>query len=639
MLCAGLSAFLSLLPVLYQQAVSRPAMGPQSQPSSSAPAATQPLKDNLGLIPLPAELEFGTGDFPITAQTTVYTKAGDPDGVTASAYLGALLEATTGHFIKLREYTPTGPVQFPVQSILISLLPASGPVNPEAYEIQASAHAIAIHAARPPGLFCALQTVRQLLRQRPDGNWVIPALRIKDRPAYPWRGMLLDCGRHFMSKEFILRYIDLLALHKLNVLHWHLTEDQGWRLEIKKYPKLTEIGAWRGTGAARYGGYYTQEDVREIVNYAASRHVRVVPEIELPGHCRAALASYPELSCTGGPFDVATTWGVFEDVYCAGNEQTFAFLEDVLTEVIELFPSEFIHIGGDEVPRTRWRACPKCQARLRAEGLAGEDELQSYFIRRIERFLNSRGRQLVGWDEIMDGGLPPKAIVQAWRGADAALRAARAGYEVISSPTSHCYLDYPQAPDPTAPTSTGYIDLRKIYSFDAAPPGLTPEERAYIIGGEGNIWTERAPQERVDRQVFPRLCALAEVLWTPPERRNWEDFQGRLRYHYRRLDALGVMYYVPPPALATPELTFEDAVAVSFVRPLEGARIHYTLDGSEPTSASPQYTEPFTITETKLVKARLILPTGNASDVAEFQFHKSAARERPAEAQRAPGAH
>jgi hexosaminidase len=367
--------------------------------------------------------------------------------------------------------------------------------------------------------------------------------------------MLLDCGRHFMTKDFVKRYIDLLAYHKLNVLHWHLTEDQGWRIEIKKYPKLTEIGAWRQAtrddeqprdAAGRYGGFYTQDDIREIVAYAKSRFVTIVPEIEMPGHCQAALASYPELSCTGGPFQVGTEWGVYDDVYCAGNDHTFEFLQDVLTEVLDLFSSQFIHIGGDEVPKTRWKACPKCQARIKAEGLKDEAELQSYFVRRIERFLASKGRRLVGWDEILEGGLAPNATVQSWRGMGGAIAAATAGHDVVSSPTSHCYLDYPQFPVVSTQPVT-VITLDKIYSFEPTPAELNAEQAKHILGAEGNMWTERAPQDRVDYLVFPRLCALAEVTWSPKELRNWDDFATRMKAHYQRLDALGVRYAKPPP--------------------------------------------------------------------------------------------
>jgi hexosaminidase len=423
----------------------------------------------------------------------------------------------------------------------------------EGYELTVAPTSVVLRAPQAQGLFYGVQTFRQLLppeAERPARNrtkvaktWRIPCTRIIDQPRYPWRGMLLDCCRHFMAKDFVKRYIDLLAYHKMNVLHWHLTEDQGWRIEIKRYPRLTAIGAWRGEGDERHGGFYTQEDIRDIVAYARSRHVTIVPEIEMPGHSVAALAAYPELSCTGGPFKVSTRWGVHEDVYCAGNERTFEFLEGVLSEVIDLFPSEFIHVGGDECPKQRWKACAKCQARMKAEGLRDEGELQSYFIRRIDKFLTGKGRRLVGWDEILEGGLAPNATVQSWRGMSGAVAAAKAGHDVISSPTSHCYLDYAQSREPGEPTWMGFIDLKTAYSFEPTPPQLDPEQARHVLGAEGNMWTEHAPQERVDHQVFPRLCALAEVTWSPAQRRDWKGFQERMKTHYRRLDALGVHYF------------------------------------------------------------------------------------------------
>ncbi|MEW6252413.1 MAG: beta-N-acetylhexosaminidase [Planctomycetota bacterium] len=485
----------------------------------------------------------------------------------------------------------------------------------EAYELTVTPEHVRLAAARPAGLFYGIQTLRQLMppdAEAREGTPVrsLPCVRVVDHPRYRWRGSLLDCGRHFMPKDFIKRYIDLLAYHKLNVLHWHLTEDQGWRIEIKRFPQLTEIGAWRditrdselptaavapaaqpdicdqpaaqitapaaagqSAGAAgsdrtvgrgtqeaappipqklpttqpgRYGGFYTQDDIREIVAYAASRYITVVPEIELPGHSRAALAAYPELSCTGGSFTVGTEWGVYDDVYCAGNDRTFEFLEGVLTEVLDLFPSEYIHIGGDECPKVRWQVCSNCQARIKAEGLKDEHELQSYVIRRIEKFLSSRGRRLVGWDEILEGGLAPNATVQSWRGMQGALAAATAGHDVISSPTSHCYLDYAQVQTPGEPTRMGFLPLERVYEFEPTPRELTPEQARHVLGLEGNMWTEHAPPARVDWQVFPRLCALAEVAWSPKQARNWPDFSTRLNAHCQRLAALGVRYFIPP---------------------------------------------------------------------------------------------
>lgn len=380
-------------------------------------------------------------------------------------------------------------------------------------------------------LLNGIQSLRQLLLINESKS--IRALEITDSPSFEWRGLLLDCSRHFMEKDFVKRYIDLLALYKMNVLHWHLTEDQGWRIEIDKYPKLTEIGAWRDDGkGGKYGGFYSKEDIREIVAYASARGITVVPEIELPGHSQAALAAYPEYSCTGGPFNVETEWGVFKEIYCAGNDSTFVFLEDILTEVIDLFPSEYIHIGGDEVPKYRWEHCTKCQRRIAEEGLHDEHELQSYFISRIGNFLKSKGKKMIGWDEILEGGLPSGATVQSWRGFDGASAAARAGHNAIVSPTSHAYFDY----------GLNDIDLKKVYEFNPIPDGLDEEEQKRILGGECNMWSERAPQSKVDSKDFPRLIAMSEVLWSGSEQKDFDEFRARLSPHYSMLDKLGVNY-------------------------------------------------------------------------------------------------
>ncbi len=402
----------------------------------------------------------------------------------------------------------------------------------EAYTINSDHEKITITGGSEKALMHAFQTLRQILITQNE-TFKIPAFQLHDSPRFQWRGMLLDCARHFMDKDFIKRYIDLLALYKMNTLHWHLTEDQGWRIEIKKYPKLTEIGAWRDDGkGGKYGGFYTQVDIKEIVAYATARGVKVVPEIELPGHSQAALAAYPQFSCTGGPFEVETEWGVFKDIYCAGNDSTFIFLKDVLTEVIELFPSEYIHIGGDEAPKYRWEHCEKCQRRIKEEGLHDEHELQSYFINRVGKFLESNGKKMIGWDEILEGGLPEGAIVQSWRGFGGAVEAAKHGHKAILSPTSHAYFDY----------GLNDIDMKKVYGFDPIPGGLTQSEEQLIIGGECNMWSERAPQQKVDSKVFPRLMAMSEVLWSDTTGRDYAEFRDRVNYQYKVLDKLDVNY-------------------------------------------------------------------------------------------------
>ena len=474
------------------------------------------------------------------------------------------------------------------ESTTIALL-YEGAFSDEEYILDISEDTIAISATTSEGIIRGIQTLRQLLPLQKKSAY-IPALSIHDYPRFSWRGMLLDCSRHFMEKDFVKRYIDLLALHKMNVLHWHLTEDQGWRIEIEQYPKLTEIGAWRTQkDGSIYGGFYTKEDIREIVAYAKERHITVVPEIELPGHSLAALASYPQLSCTGGPFEVENDWGVFKDIYCAGNDSVFMFLENVLDEVLELFPSKYIHIGGDEAPKYRWDNCNKCKARMRNEGLDDSHQLQSYFITRIERYLNSKGRQIIGWDEILEGGLAPSATVQSWRGMDGGIAAAKSGHYAIMSPTSHAYFDY----------DLDAIDLQKVYSFEPIPSVLSEEEAQFILGGECNMWSERAPQDLVDSKVFPRLLAMSEVLWTTAPK-DYPTFYKKVQKHYDILDAFGVDYgYESVPITshceykngqfeyrlfsATPDITLE-----------------YRLDNSDWKS----YSESFFVSHSVLVEAR-----------------------------------
>jgi hexosaminidase len=408
----------------------------------------------------------------------------------------------------------------------------------ETYRLSAKESGVWIEAHGTPGLFYGLQTFLQMIpsERRLDDGIMITGVEIDDRPRFTWRGMHLDVSRHFMPVDFIRKFIDLLAHHKMNVFHWHLTDDQGWRLEIKRYPRLTDVAAWRSeTGGNRYGGFYTQDDIRNIVAYARRHFVTIVPEIEMPGHARAVLAAYPHLSCTGGPFEVATTWGIFDDVFCAGNDKTFQFLENVLTE--------FIHIGGDECPKARWQEHDLCQTRILRENLMDENELQSWFISRIARFLSDRDKRLIGWDEILEGGAPEGGAVMAWRGINKGIEAARAGCDVVMTPTSHCYFDYYQAKDNEPRAIGGHLPLETVYSFEPMPDGLTLDEGRHILGGQGNIWTEYMPDTRhVEYMTFPRACAMAEVLWSPRESRSYPDFVSRLRHHLLRLGALGVNY-------------------------------------------------------------------------------------------------
>ncbi len=433
----------------------------------------------------------------------------------------------------------------------------------EGYVLETRPPSAIILAARPAGLFYGCQTFCQLLPPAIDGDaidsgpaWEGAVVEIVDRPRFRWRGLHLDCGRHFFDVDTVKRYVDLLSRHKMNSFHWHLTEDQGWRLEVPGYPELTTISAKRketpipanrkqGDGVP-YGPYfYTSEEIREVVAYAAERFVNVVPEIEMPGHSLAALAAYPELACTEGPFEVGTRWGVFDDVYCAGKEETFRFLQKVLDHTLELFPSVFIHVGGDECPKKRWQECAACQKRIETEGLEDEHELQSWFIARMERYLAAKGRRLIGWDEILEGGLPAGATVMSWRGTAGGVAAAKAGHDVVMSPNADCYLDHYQSKDQASepPAIGGFTSCRDIYLYEPVPEGLTEEEAKHVLGAQGNVWTEYIPTpEQVEYMAYPRASALAERLWSPRDRRDWPEFRGRLDHHLERLARQGVSY-------------------------------------------------------------------------------------------------
>lgn len=435
----------------------------------------------------------------------------------------------------------------------------------EGYRLEIEPHGVTMLANTTAGLFYAAQTLRQLLpaelEQAASGDLApmnVPCVAIEDYPRFAWRGMHLDVGRHTYPLEFIKRCIDLLALHKLNVFHWHLTEDQGWRIEIKRYPNLTAIGSRRKAtpvlGNARetdgkpYGGYYTQEQIAQLVQYAQERFVTVVPEIEMPGHSLAALASYPELGCRGAGYEVWTQWGICHEVYCAGNPRVYEFLDGLLEEVLALFPSDFIHIGGDECPKERWNACPKCQSMIQRQRLCDANELQTYFIRRIADGIRAAGRRIIGWDEILSEGLPSDCGVMCWRNPEYGYRAAMAAHDVVMSPVRHCYFDYYQSADrATEPVAAdGCISLADAYGFDPVPAGLPEDKIQHILGAQGNVWTEFIPTEKqVEYQAFPRVCALAEATWSPPSARSFAGFAERLRTLLKRLKVMGVNYREP----------------------------------------------------------------------------------------------
>ncbi|MCH6547773.1 MAG: family 20 glycosylhydrolase [Gemmatimonadetes bacterium] len=613
------------------------------------------MKEDLSkypLIPYPEHVASGAGSFLLSRNTTITTSdSTNPELRSLAEFAAGLLAPRLGTTLAFSEETNGEDVT--EHSITLDLLPDSS-VNRESYRLVITTSSVKITASEPAGVFYGLQTFDQLiprdsvpLESEPDATvWPIPAVTIEDSPRFRYRGMHLDVGRHVFPVEFIKKYIDLLAMYKMNTFHWHLTEDQGWRIEIKKYTRLTEVGALRsetilqqtfdpfiGDGIP-YGGFYTQEEVREIVEHARTRYVTVIPEIEMPGHSLAALAAYPEYACTEGPFEVATRWGVHPDIYCP-KEETFAFLEDVLTEVMDLFPGTYIHIGGDEAPKTGWEQSPLAQQVIEREGLADEHELQSYFIQRIEKFLLAHGRRLIGWDEILEGGLAPEATVMSWRGMAGGIEAAQQGHDVIMTPTSHAYFDFYQGdPDHEPLAIGGYTPLEKVYAFEPVPDELTPDQAEHILGAQGNVWTEyMKTTDHVEYMVFPRALALAEVNWSPRNRRDWTSFTTRLQTHFQRLADIGVSYRIPPVrGLETDGITLEDRLSVSLSTEAVDADIRYTTDGSDPTIESPRYDSVIELpvsTDGATVTARAFIANGRTSAPAAATFRKTALR--PAE--------
>lgn len=500
-----------------------------------------------GIIPEPQNVTLNNDRFELTWQTLIKTNS--PQSDIAAKILNDYLLLITGRKLLVNS-VPAYLVRTEIH------ITETGPdtEHPEKYFLSVSNNLIELKGDAQ-GIMRGIYGLIQLIPVD-EKEKMIQGLEITDYPKFSYRGMHLDVCRHFFSKEEVKRYIDFLALYKFNYFHWHLTDDQGWRIEIKKYPKLTEIGAYRnGTliGHAgkkpkeydniRYSGFYTQEEIKEIIAYANERKITVIPEIEMPGHSLAAVTSYPGLSCTGGPFEVAKEWGVFKDVFCT-KEETFNFLEDVLSEVAELFPSPYIHIGGDECPKDRWKNCPVCQKRIKDENLKDENELQSYFITRIEKFLNSKGKTIIGWDEILEGGLAPNAVVMSWRGTEGGIEAAKMNHYVIMTPVSHCYFDYYQGNKETEPLAIGgFTPVEKVYAFNPVPEILNDEEKNFIIGAQANLWTEYIPAfSHVEYMLFPRIAALSEVVWSYPKERNFENFKSRLINHFKLLDLLKINY-------------------------------------------------------------------------------------------------
>jgi hexosaminidase len=580
---------------------------------------TLPLQlsaQTFSIIPKPVSVESRDGAFIINSSTVIST----PDETPELNDLAELLAGSIHLILDHKAEILSGPILN--NSIDLSLDPSLN--NKEGYSLTISNTHINISGRSGAGLFYGIQSLLQLFPLEKTDLISIPCAIIVDYPRFEWRGVHLDVCRHFFPVEFVKKYIDILAAYKINTFHWHLTEDQGWRIEIKKYPKLTQISSIRnetmGDGEP-HGGYFTQEQIKEVVEYAKQKYITVVPEIEMPGHALAALAAYPEFSCTGGPFEVGTIWGVYKDVYCAGNDNTFEFLENILTEVIDLFPSEYIHIGGDEVPKVRWEKCGLCQTRMRNENLKDEHELQSYFIQRIEKFLNSKGRKIIGWDEILEGGLAPNAAVMSWRGTQGGIDAAKMKHNVVMSPGTHCYFDHYQGLNGEPKAIGGYTPIEKIYSYEPVPDELSVEEAKYIMGAQANMWAEYYPTtDHVEYMLLPRLCALSEVVWSPKDSKNFDEFLSRMIIHYDILANKNYNFRIPPPINISSELLLSEKEKVFLESPIISSKIYYTLDGSEPNTNSNLYTDPLEFTSPVLLKTKTVLLNGKSSPTVSVQI-------------------
>ncbi|WMW80035.1 family 20 glycosylhydrolase [Undibacterium cyanobacteriorum] len=589
------------------------------------------------LIPMPAQLNPSAGVFVLSNKTRIY--ADDASSQVNANLLSQAIESSLGFKLSVQ----LGQPHAKEGNVIVLSTTKNGnadlnqvrQVSDEAYQLNITTTQIQLNG-NANSQFYALQSLLQLLpatkTDSKSTSLKIAAMQIKDQPRFAWRGLHLDVGRHMYSVEFIKKLLDQMAVYKMNTFHWHLTEDQGWRIEIKQYPKLTQVGGFRketikdrnfnpyiGDGQP-YGGFYTQEQIKDVVAYAQSKHIMVVPEIELPGHSLAAIAAYPELACTPGPFEVGTVWGGIEDIYCP-SEQTFQFLENVMTEVAALFPGPYIHIGGDEAPKTRWKASPLAQDVMKREGLKNEDELQSYFIRRVEKMINAKGKRLIGWDEILEGGLAPNATVMSWRGEEGGIHAAKGGHDVIMTPTSWCYFDAGQGPkDQELWNLGGEIPIEKVYSYNPVPSVLDAAKQHHIRGVQANVWTEYLRgSEKVEYMVFPRLLAMAEVGWTPQAQRQFADFEQRLDAHYPRLSAQKIGYRIPRPRGLDTISVKDQQAKIALQAPVAGSKLIVTIDGSEPQATGAAYQGPMTVNlaaqQDLTVKVLTVLADGRQSAV------------------------
>ena len=602
------------------------------------------------IIPRPAQLEPRSGGFTLTRNTVITVPFSQTTLKAVVDTFAGQLNRTSGLKMSVRD-AGAAPVQRSSDDQIRFQTVTDATLGKEGYRLDVTERLITIESASPEGFFYAVQTLYQLLPPAVLGDsfspgtnllpgWRIPACRIQDQPRYVYRGMHLDISRHFFPVPFIKRYIDLMALHKFNNFHWHLTDDQGWRIEIKKYPKLTQVGAQRREtlvghyddydpqvfDGKPYGGFYTQDEVREVVRYAATKFINVVPEIEMPGHALAALAAYPELACAPAAYQPATKWGVFNDVFCP-TEKTFSLLEDVLTEVMALFPSPYIHIGGDECPKVAWKKSAFCQQLMKRHKLKNENELQRWFIIRIDKFVTSKGRRIIGWDEILEGagptfGLSPNATVMSWRGTKGGFEAARQNHDVIMTPGQFCYLDHYQGDPGQEPLGFGgSLPLSMVYSYNPTPDNLSANEARHILGTQGNVWTEYlASPADVDYAVWPRAAALAEVAWTAPALKKYDDFTKRLLTHFDRLSVLRVNYArtildVTPSAKPTTDGNVLVTLTADSLAPI----IRYTTDGTVPSGESARYEKPFPLSQSTTVRAATFRDRTPLSQLAKIQ--------------------
>ncbi len=596
---------------------------------SGQPGEVKSYNEGINIIPMPQSLVQQQGAFRLSGSTSL--GAASPEAKTIAEFFAAKMRTATGYDITVGE---SGNITLKLDESL--------DVNDEGYQLDVTGDAVNVTAKTPQGLFYGMQTFMQLLpaeiesAQKVSGiAWTAQAVSIKDEPRFGYRGIMLDPCRHFMPAENVKKFIDVLSLFKINRLHWHLTDDQGWRIEIKKYPKLTEIGSKRVEGeGTEHSGYYTQEEIKDIVKYAADHFITVVPELELPGHEMAAIAAYPELSCKGEAGTPRVIWGVEDIVMCPGKEDMFKFLEDVIDEMVPLFPSEYFHIGGDECPKTSWKNCPLCQQRIRKEGLtadknhSAEEKLQSYVIQRMEKYLATKGKKIIGWDEILEGGLAPSATVMSWRGEDGGIAAASMNHTVIMTPGGNgMYLDAYQGDSKIEPvTIGGYTTLEKTYSYNPVPDTLAAMGKGdYVLGVQGNTWSEYMYSEAIrEYMIFPRIIAVAEIGWTNLDRKDYKDFERRINNAYVRLDEHNVNYHIPMPEQPNGScnfVAFTDKATLEFTtsRPMT---IVYTTDGSEPTAQSTVYSAPLTFTENTTLKIASALPSGKLSTVRTIQVEK-----------------